>query len=59
MPARKVVKLTSARTVEGAAVKIRVRKGRVYVDNARVVTPDVRASNGIIHVVNRVLLPPS
>jgi uncharacterized surface protein with fasciclin (FAS1) repeats len=38
-------------------VKIRVRDGKVFVAKAKVVTPDVRASNGIIHVVNRVLIP--
>lgn len=55
----KVVKLRSAETVNGAAVKIRVRDGRVYVNSARVVTPDVKASNGVIHVINRVLIPPT
>lgn len=59
VPAKKVVKLKSAKTVNGAKVKIRVRKGKVYVNNARVIKPNVRTSNGIIHVINRVLIPPS
>jgi uncharacterized surface protein with fasciclin (FAS1) repeats len=54
-----VVKLTSAKTLEGASVPIRVSGTTVRVGDARVVTPDVRATNGVIHVINRVLLPPS
>ena len=38
-------------------MKIRVRAGNVFVDRAKVITADVRASNGIIHVINRVLIP--
>jgi uncharacterized surface protein with fasciclin (FAS1) repeats len=56
--ARKVMKLRSARTAEGSRVRFRVRNGAVYVNNARVTAADVRASNGVIHVINRVLLPP-
>jgi uncharacterized surface protein with fasciclin (FAS1) repeats len=60
VPASKVVKLTSAKTVEGARVRIKVRNGRVYLNSSRRVTKaDIRASNGIIHVINGVLLPPS
>ena len=53
-----VVKLTSAKTVNGASVKIKVDSGNVYVDDALVTSPDVIASNGIIHVIDSVLLPP-
>ena len=56
--AAKVVKLRSAKTLQGSAVTIAVRNGSVYVSGAKVVTPDVMASNGVIHVVNKVLLPP-
>jgi len=59
VPASKVVRLTSARTVNGASVMIDVRKGKVYVNDARVTKPDIKASNGIVHQINRVLLPPS
>jgi len=52
-----VVKLRSARMLDGTKVRIRVRGGNVFVDKAKVVTPDVEASNGVIHVVNRVLIP--
>ncbi|MFL5818101.1 MAG: fasciclin domain-containing protein [Conexibacter sp.] len=59
VPASKVVRLTSARTVNGASVTIKVRNGKVFVNNARVTKPDIKASNGIVHQINRVLLPPS
>ncbi|HST19432.1 MAG TPA: fasciclin domain-containing protein [Gaiellaceae bacterium] len=53
-----VVKLTSAKTLEGQPVRIHVANGKVFVNNAQVVKANVLASNGVIHVVNRVLLPP-
>ena len=57
--AAKVTKLRSAKTLNGATVQIRVRGGMVYVNGARVVKPDVSASNGVIHVINKVLMPAS
>lgn len=51
-----VVKLTSAKTVEGSDVKIDAANG-VKVNDATVVTPDVAADNGVIHVIDTVLLP--
>jgi uncharacterized surface protein with fasciclin (FAS1) repeats len=54
-----VVKLSKATTVNGADVRIRVRDGKVYINKARVTKPDVQASNGVIHVINRVLIPPA
>lgn len=54
-----VIKLTSAPTLQGASVKIAVKGGTVYIDKARVTTPDVMASNGVIHVIDRVILPPA
>ena len=58
VPAKKVVKLKSAKTVEGSKVRITVRKGNVYLNRTTKVTAvDVRASNGIIHVINKVLIP--
>jgi uncharacterized surface protein with fasciclin (FAS1) repeats len=60
VPAAKVVKLTRAKTVNGASVRIKVKGGSVYLNGSTKVTrTDVKASNGIIHVINRVLLPPS
>ena len=57
LTAAKVVKRRSIKTLEGQRLRVRVRHGKVYVGRARVVTPDVRASNGVIHVINRVLIP--
>jgi uncharacterized surface protein with fasciclin (FAS1) repeats len=54
-----VVKLRAARTVQGGELKIRADKGGVRVDGARVVKTDITASNGVIHVVDSVLLPPA
>jgi uncharacterized surface protein with fasciclin (FAS1) repeats len=52
-----VVKLTSAETVQGQAVSIEVKDGKVYVDGAQVVTTDIKASNGVVHVIDAVILP--
>ena len=52
-----VVKLSSAKTLNGKSVRIKVSGNFVFVDNAKVTTADVPASNGVIHVVNRVLIP--
>jgi uncharacterized surface protein with fasciclin (FAS1) repeats len=52
-----VVKLTSAKTVNGQSVKIAVNDGKVTVDGANVVKTDIAASNGVIHVIDAVLLP--
>ena len=55
--AAQVVKLKSATTLEGSTVPIKVSGGKVYVDGAQVVKADVAASNGVIHVINKVLIP--
>ena len=58
--ADKVVGLTSATSVEGSPIAVSVKDGTVYLnDSAKVVTPDVMASNGVIHVIDKVILPPS
>ena len=57
IPAAKVVRLSSAKTLNGASVRIRVAGGKVFVNSARVVKPDVMASNGVIHVIDKVLIP--
>jgi len=57
LTAAKVVKRHSIKTLNGQRLRVRVRNGKVYVGRARVVTPNVRASNGVIHVINRVLIP--
>jgi uncharacterized surface protein with fasciclin (FAS1) repeats len=45
-------------SVQGGAINVRVTRGKVKVNNANVVAADVRASNGIVHVIDRVILPP-
>ena len=52
-----VVKLDSATTVNGADVSIDAGDSGVTVDNARVVQTDIMASNGVIHVIDAVILP--
>ena len=58
--ADQVMKLTSAPTAQGKEIKITVKSGTVYLnDTVKVVTTDIPASNGVIHVIDAVLLPPS
>lgn len=52
-----VVKLTSAKTVQGKEVTIKVDYGTVSINNAKVVKADIITSNGVIHVIDTVLLP--
>jgi uncharacterized surface protein with fasciclin (FAS1) repeats len=54
-----VVKVSSAKAVSGDTLSIKVNGGTVMVDKARVVKTDIVASNGVIHVLDSVLLPPS
>jgi uncharacterized surface protein with fasciclin (FAS1) repeats len=55
--AAQAMKLRSAKTLEGKSVSIRVSGGKVIVGGATVVKPNVLASNGVIHVINKVLIP--
>jgi len=55
--AKDVVNLSSAKTVQGSEVKIAVNDGKVKVDNATVVATDIEAGNGVIHVIDSVILP--
>jgi uncharacterized surface protein with fasciclin (FAS1) repeats len=58
--ADQVVGMTSADTVEGAPIAISVKDGKVYLnDTTQVVKTDIMASNGVIHVIDKVLLPPA
>ena len=52
-----VVKVTSAKTVQGGSVAVKVTGGKVTIDAANVVTTDIAASNGVIHVIDTVLMP--
>ncbi|MEZ9997709.1 fasciclin domain-containing protein [Vibrio lentus] len=55
--AAEVMKLSSAETVQGEAVMVAIDDGNVMINTAKVVIPDVKASNGVIHVIDAVLLP--
>ncbi len=55
--AKDVVKLKTAKTVQGSSVKITVKGGKVMVDNANVVKTDIATSNGVIHVIDSVIIP--
>ena len=59
LPASKVVKHKTLTTAEGASVTISVKGMDVYVNKARVTQANIRATNGYIHVINAVLIPPS
>ena len=52
-----VVKVKDAKTVQGGSIKVNAEGGRVMVDGATVVKTDIGASNGVIHVVDSVLMP--
>ena len=54
-----VVKLTEAPTVQGSKAKVKVVDGTVMIDNAKVVKTDIETSNGVIHVLDAVILPPA
>ena len=52
-----VVKVKEAKTVQGGSVKVNAMGGKVMIDGANVVTADIAASNGVIHVIDTVLMP--
>jgi len=57
LTAAKVVKLHSIKTLNGQSLKVRVSHGTVTVGGARLIKTDIGASNGVIHVINKVLIP--
>ena len=60
VPASRVVQLESARTLAGPAIAIRVAGKNVFLNRStKVVKTDIGATNGTIHVINKVLLPPA
>jgi uncharacterized surface protein with fasciclin (FAS1) repeats len=56
--AEQVTKLNEAKTVNGAMVKVSTEAGKVMINGATVVKADIAASNGVIHVIDKVILPP-
>jgi transforming growth factor-beta-induced protein len=59
VPSTEVVKATAVPTLQGASVNVKVDGQKVMINNANVTMTDVEASNGIIHVIDTVLLPPT
>ena len=54
---RDAVKLNSAKTAQGSTIKIKAMDNGVMVNDAHVVKADIAASNGVIHVIDKVILP--
>ncbi len=54
-----VVGLSSAATLQGSDVSVRVDAGNVFINDAQVIITDIVGSNGVIHVIDSVLLPPA
>jgi uncharacterized surface protein with fasciclin (FAS1) repeats len=54
-----VTKMSSAKAVSGDTIRVSVKDGKVMINNATVVTADVGASNGVIHAIDTVILPPA
>jgi transforming growth factor-beta-induced protein len=54
-----VVNLSEAETALGEKVAIKVEDGKVFINDAQVIITDIEASNGVIHVIDTVILPPS
>lgn len=52
------IKPGQVKTVEGNSVLIKSMKTGLMVNNAKVMTPDINASNGVIHAIDKVILPP-
>jgi len=52
-----VAKLSTAKTVNGKSVEIKVMDGKVMIDGAEVISTDIETTNGVIHVINKVILP--
>lgn len=55
--AKDVVKLNTAKTVNGQALTVKTEGGSVMIDGARVVKTDIGCSNGVIHIIDSVVLP--
>jgi len=56
---RQATNLKEAKTVNGSMLQVSTRDGKVMINNADVVKPDIETSNGVIHVIDAVLLPPA
>jgi uncharacterized surface protein with fasciclin (FAS1) repeats len=59
LTAAQIEKKTSLKTLEGASLTVKVKSGSVFINKAKVIKANVTASNGIVHVINGVLIPPT
>jgi len=59
VPASKVLEAKSAKTAEGAKVTFSLRGKSAFVNESKIVKTDLECSNGIIHVIDAVLIPPN
>jgi uncharacterized surface protein with fasciclin (FAS1) repeats len=59
VPSSKLKNGQKVATVEGSTVTVHIRRGQVKINNAAVTTANIKASNGIIHVIDRVIMPPA
>jgi uncharacterized surface protein with fasciclin (FAS1) repeats len=57
--AKDVAGINSAETVQGQSLKVSIKDGAPMVDNAKIVATDIEASNGVIHVIDTVVMPQS
>jgi uncharacterized surface protein with fasciclin (FAS1) repeats len=55
--ADQVVKMTEGKSVQGSSFRVTAKDGKVMIDNATVTAVDIEASNGVIHVIDSVILP--
>lgn len=59
VPSKTAVTLSEANAVNGKKLRLKVRGGKLFINESKVTTADVAASNGVIHIVDSVILPPS
>lgn len=55
--AKDAMKLKEAKTVEGSTIDIEVKDGNVMIDEAKVIKADIETSNGVVHVIDKVIMP--
>lgn len=55
--AREVIKSSSAWTVQGAGMTVRFTEGRMHVNNAEVIRADIECTNGVMHLIDTVMIP--
>jgi uncharacterized surface protein with fasciclin (FAS1) repeats len=52
-----VIGIKKAETVQGQSLKVKVKKDDVYIDKAKVIATDIETSNGVIHIIDTVIMP--